>query len=86
MNNTNEDAYAFAETFVDARLKAPSTAEHATPSHARITANKDRTLFEVSSYVDSENSFGAKIRSQYTVKMRYDVASDKWFLLDLKLE
>jgi hypothetical protein len=39
----------------------------------------------VSSYVDSQNSFGALIRTQYVAKMKY-LSGQKWRLVDLASE
>jgi hypothetical protein len=41
---------------------------------------------EVLSYVDAENSFGAKIRSQYYAKLKNDKGTDNWQLITLKME
>lgn len=49
-------------------LKSPSTADYKTPTYAkRISEN----TYEVTSYVDSENGFGAITRSDWTVTLQY---------------
>lgn len=56
-----------AKTWVEEGLKAPSTAKY--PDSMSVTRNKDTVT--VSSYVDSQNSFGAMIRSDFIVQMSY---------------
>lgn len=58
-------------------LKAPSTAEYARPS-VKPDA-KDPNQFQVSSYIDSQNGFGAMIRTYWRMRLRYsgsDAAQD----------
>jgi hypothetical protein len=70
-------AMILAEDFVKQGLKAPSTAEF--PGRVfdrdqwKVARNKD--LLQVQSYVDSENSFGAMIRSDFIVQMDYETES-----------
>ena len=63
-----------AETYVKQGLKAPSTAEFPGKIFERekwdVGRNKD--MLQVTSYVDSENSFGAMIRSNFVVQMDFD--------------
>lgn len=61
------------EEFVPKRLKAPATAEF---SGASVSGTGD--VFVVTGHVDSENSFGAKIRSRYTCTVRS--SGDQWRL------
>ncbi|MGD0589882.1 MAG: hypothetical protein ABSA44_03670 [Bacteroidota bacterium] len=84
-------AYTAAKLFIYERLRAPYNAEYAPISQARITVNKKKTRYEVTSYVDAQNLLGAKIRTLYTVKMKYDSLIFKngdypWTLLDLKTD
>ena len=49
-------------------LKAPSTAKFPYPSDSGVSINKlAENKYFISSYVDSENSFGAMIRNTFTV-------------------
>lgn len=77
--NTNADnnyytvssAYSTAKQIVKEHLKAPKTAEFAEMSdaEAKYKINEDGSVL-IRSYVDAENSFGAKIRTHFqcTVK------------------
>ena len=83
-------AMLLCEDFVRERLIAPSTAKFpSSRKEADIwTLGKDSGMYEnafrVESYVDSQNSFGAMIRSYYTCDINY-VGDDKWRLLDLEI-
>lgn len=61
------------------QLKSPSTANFPDcaweASEYRVTANPERTRFGVQGYVDSQNSFGAMMRSRFVVILRKDPAS-----------
>ena len=76
--NDEITAYAYSAQFVRAGLKAPSTAEIASPSNASIEGLGDCTHLIVS-YVDAQNSFGAKLRNYYFIVMRYEKNSGKWY-------
>lgn len=58
-------AAAACEDKVRERLKAPGSARFQAPRDARITTSPEG-WFEIHAYVDSQNSFGALLRSQYT--------------------
>lgn len=76
------DAYYTSQVFVKRNLKAPSTAEFPSQSESTITPSEDGATYKIYSYVDSQNGFGAMIRTKYYVKMIKD-GSD-WKLLDIK--
>lgn len=65
-------AYYTAQKAVEKALKAPATAQFSTPLVDRSAGY--RTLgdgrYEAWGYVDSENSFGAMIRSEWRVVLR----------------
>jgi hypothetical protein len=67
-----------SQQFVRDRLKAPSTAEFpiAMDDDDQYRKINDST-FKVESYVDSENGFGAKIRTNYScmITLREDGSS-----------
>lgn len=84
-NSDNTMAFVMAKEFVEKVLKAPTTASFPWgTSDSQITNIGDCTYL-VRSYVDAENSFGAKIRTKYTVKVKY-IGNDKWSALDIKLD
>lgn len=80
--DTKLSAYTTATMAVKSRLKAPSTAVFQSSMYANITNIGDK--YTVSSYVDSQNSFGATLRSNFVVKLRLD--GEQFEVLDIKIE
>ncbi|MDR3369581.1 hypothetical protein [Rhodoferax sp.] len=70
-------AWIEAKDMVSAHLKAPSTAVFGSRGESTITPYKD-CEFDVSGWVDAQNSFGAKLRSRYLVDLKYLKDKDKW--------
>jgi hypothetical protein len=75
-------AFQFCKKFVSDRLKSPQTAEFQIISDAHINEYASKS-FVVISYVDSENSFGANIRTRFTCSVKY-IGNDKWQLEHLE--
>ena len=77
-------AYVMSQSFIERRLKAPSTAEFPwiTEISARAVGNCE---YQIDAYVDAQNSFGAMLRNYYTAKLRYYPESEKWQLLDAQI-
>ena len=63
-------AYNYAEDFIEQRLKSPSTAEFPGVSEkdGHIT-NLGGGEYQINSWVDSQNGFGAMIRSNWSCKI-----------------
>ncbi len=57
-------AWTYMKEFVRQRLKSPSTAEFPFGGHRDVTALGD-SRYLVESYVDSQNSFGATLRTRF---------------------
>jgi hypothetical protein len=79
------------QNFVKDRLKSPGSAEF--PFLEHTIKDLGNQTFEVVSYVDSQNSFGALLRTYYTCRIQYvgsdtDQNSDRrfWNLLNLEFE
>ena len=69
-DSTEVDSYSalyYAEKAIEGRLKAPSTAEFGGIRYSDIRQEGD--TFYVKSIVDSQNGFGAMIRSQFEVRV-----------------
>mgnify|MGYP006290189853 CR=1 FL=1 len=64
------DAYVNAQMILENFLKSPSTAEYPVASKATIKRYTDDG-FRVESYVDSQNGFGAVIRSDWIVVFQF---------------
>lgn len=76
------EAIIMAEKIVKQKLVSPSSAKF--PRSSETTAVKvDEDTWVISSYVDSQNRFGAMLRTYYIAKVKY-LGNDKWQLLDLE--
>lgn len=72
-SNRSAQAYFMARTSISALLKAPATAEFSSANNteiSRVLGTEDQWF--VRGYVDSENSFGAKIRSNYQIVFEFE--------------
>lgn len=79
--NTNDigdkiDLHIQAQQFVLQGLKAPATAKFPALPYEAIDLGNDR--YKIMSFVDSQNSFGALIRSDWTVVMK--TSNNSWVL------
>lgn len=77
--------------FVQDKLKSPSTAEFQSASSAKIMRPyPDQQKYTVLSYVDAQNSFGAKIRTRFICEVERGSKNSNgyysWRLIDLMLE
>lgn len=61
--------YSNAKTAVKARLKNPSTAEFETSPDIYILKDNQ---YRVEGYVDSQNDFGAMVRNNFSVVIKYE--------------
>ncbi|NLP59530.1 hypothetical protein [Lutibacter sp. B1] len=78
----NEAVYA-SQKFVESRLKSPKTADFQPMFQAKVKREND--IYTITSYVDSQNGFGAIIRSNYIVKLKRKSNGDV-SLIDIKIE
>lgn len=74
-------AWAVHRVFIENALKAPSTADFAPQSKSSIETIEKNT-YRISSYVDSQNSFGAKIRTRYSIILK-DNGPNNWQLINV---
>jgi hypothetical protein len=80
----NVIAHTMAEHYVEQRLKSPSTAKFPWYRDSQVSYVGE-CEFIVQSYVDAQNSFGAMLRSDYSVRLKYDPNSDSYSLLDIRI-
>lgn len=65
-----QNARVLAKSYIErVPLKSPSTAKYKYPT-TKVDP-KNPNLFEVSSYIDSQNGFGAMIRTYWSMKLEY---------------
>jgi predicted RNA-binding Zn-ribbon protein involved in translation (DUF1610 family) len=73
-------ASVMCNDFVKDRLIAPSTAEF--PLRQEVI-RKSASIYRVSSYVDAQNSFGAKLRQNYICEVQRD--GENWKLIEFEM-
>lgn len=80
------EAFIISQQFVKAGLKAPGSAEF--PSLDYTSVYQGDSSYIVKSYVDAQNSFGAKLRLHYIAKLKYNGGEwadhSNWTLIDLQ--
>ena len=79
-------AFVMANGFVEKTLKAPATADFASYTDpgvgvTRSTGANGTCEFTVRTFVDAENSFGAKLRNNFIVRVTPDPADENSWLL-----
>ncbi len=84
--NDAAGAYVASQEFVKKLLKSPATADFPSITDNEVTINyQGDCRLKVFAYVDSQNSFGALIRSGYYAELK-KIRSDKsWQLIDIQL-
>ncbi len=80
-------AFYTSQTFVKRQLKAPATAEFPWSNEDGVSIREVKNCeFSVRAFVDSENGFGAKLRTNYSVDVRYDPAEETWYASNLSIQ
>lgn len=80
---TDDDyAYIAAKKFIKEKLKSPSSAKFSHITETTVT-KYNGCIFEFSGYVDAQNSFGATLREDYKIKVKYSETKDTYYLIDL---
>ncbi len=81
---SDSEAYVMSHQFVRNSLKAPRTAKFPYSGDEGVSISKSSdNVYAIRGYVDSENSFGAMIRTEYRCVLRY-IGDDNWQLEDLQ--
>ena len=76
------DAWVYTEMYMENQLKAPKTAEFCSYSRDRVQLI-DTDTYKVKGYVDSQNSFGAMIRTNYTFVIKNLGGKYKWKVISI---
>ncbi len=79
--NDQAGAFAACTQFVERTLRSPGSAQH--PAFLDAAVSNEDPVYVVTSHVDSQNGFGALLRTSY----RCEVAREGqgWKLVDLKV-
>lgn len=83
-NGSREAAFDTCRQFVTKRLKAPATAQFPRSTEAVVNEYTDKE-WGVKSHVDSQNGFGALLRTQYDCTVKYE-GGTSWRLVALKID
>ena len=80
-------AFVMSQNFVKQRLKSPSSAEFPMVTDRGVHVTPDgKCGFAVSAFVDSQNAFGAVVRSPYQAAITYNRQSKRWSLGALSIQ
>ncbi len=74
-------AWVFTQMYVEQNLKSPGSAKF--PLDYREYVQKNGTTYTVNSYVDSQNSFGAMIRTHFSATVK-ETDEDNWEMISFK--
>ena len=77
-------AYIMMQDFVKRRLKSPASAKFPFASEQDISIQKDEHEYVIFAYVDSQNSFGAMIRTYYSGVVK-QIDAENWQLVTLDI-
>ena len=78
------EASVMAEQFAQKKLKSPGSAKFQSFLDQKIE-DLGEGKYKISSYVDSQNSFGALVRNNYTCTLKY-IDNNKWQLENLEFK
>lgn len=80
------EAYEHVKAIVFQSLKAPSTAAFPNKETAMAHVEKSADYYTVESYVDAENSFGGKVRTDFRFWLRRTGEDpEDWTILDSRI-
>lgn len=84
-DDTAIGALIFSRMYVKEHLKSPKTADFASFTASHCTKLTDGKTYKIASYVDSQNGFGAMIRTRYYVKLiKTGPENIDWKVLDFQ--
>lgn len=85
IDDTISALITISQEAVESKLKAPKTAEFPL-GYDEYEIQQNGNTYTVSSYVDAENSFGAKIRNTFTVQFEYYSDSKRYKINDISIQ
>ena len=82
--NNSTMAYVMMQQFVEKQLKSPSTAKFPSTVNEEVKiVNKGNQTYSMVAFVDSQNSFGATIRTYFVGEIK-QTSDDQWQLISLQ--
>lgn len=69
-DDTLGEVWAMAQSFVKDQLKSPKSADFPTYGDGSVSITNAGDYYKVTGYVDAENSFGAEIRSTFSLVLK----------------
>lgn len=85
--NNSIMAYVMSQDVVKKQLKSPASADFPYIGAGGVSSVPDGMCnFLISAYVDSQNSFGADIRTYYKAKMSFDRTTQLWSATALTIQ
>ena len=82
-----QDAHYYGTVFIRRQLKAPKTAEFGSYRDCTtILTDPGKRWWTSTCYVDSQNGFGALLRSSYWITLRYEKTTDTWYQIDSEIK
>ena len=80
---TSWTAYDYAQEIVKNNLKSPASAVF--PDYQESFVNElGKYEWRVETYVDAQNSFGAMLRTNFTIVVKHDRKNQKWSYSDFR--
>lgn len=82
-SDNSRDAFYMMQEFVKRNLKSPSTADFPSYySNEHMVHKSGDKIYTVRSYVDSQNAFGAMLRTSFIGEIK-QTGKEKWMLVSL---
>ena len=78
-------ALLFCQFMVENNLKSPATAKFERGASTNLIKHAGDDLYIMNSYVDSENGFGATLRTNFRCKAQR-LGEDQWKTIELKIK
>lgn len=79
-------AYVMAQNLVKQNLKSPSTADFPSYGSSGVTITyTGECVHKVSAFVDSQNAFGATIRTPFSAELKNNIVDETWSFIDIKI-
>lgn len=83
--SNNSEVWVLAKHEVETNLKSPNSAKFPSMRSDQVRITEVGGKYIVKSYVDAENSFGASIRSNFTVTINKN-SSGKYFVESISID